>query len=251
MDLGLTDRRVLVTGATTGIGLAVARAYAAEGARVAVTYRNRADAAAKLAADLGGGEHALAVRYALDEPEAPAAAIAAVEAAWGGVDILVANAVRRSARRGSDPVESVPASEWQSFVHDNLAQPIATVLLALAGMRARRWGRIVLISSHVVHDGRAGQEFYAAAKSGLHGFCRNVAWDVGRDGILVNVVCPGLTSTDGVLAHLPADVRNAETAATATGRLSSPADIAQAVVYLGSAANGNITGEIITVAGGR
>jgi 3-oxoacyl-[acyl-carrier protein] reductase len=251
VDLGLTDRRVLVTGATAGIGRAVAHAFGAEHARVAVAYRNRADTAEKLVADLGGAGRALAVRYALEDPAGPDEAVGAVEAAWGGVDVLVANAVRRGARRGPQPVETVAAADWQPFLRDNLAQPIATVLRALAGMRRRGWGRIVLVSSHAVRDGQRGQEFYAAAKAGLHGFCRSLAWDVGGDGILVNVVCPGLTTTEGVLADLPAAVRAHERAATATGRLSGPDEVASVVLYLGSPANGNVSGEVVTVAGGR
>jgi 3-oxoacyl-[acyl-carrier protein] reductase len=253
MELGLTGRRVLVTGATAGIGRAVATAFAAEGARVAVTYRHSAEQAAELTDELGGADgRALAVRYALDEADSPEAAVRTVEEAWGGVDVIVANAVRRMPRRApGEPAEQVDSAVWRPFVHDNLVQPMATVLSAVGGMRERGWGRIVLLSSHVVRDGRRGQEFYAAAKSGLHGFCRSLAHDVGSDGILVNVVCPGLTRTDGVLANLPATVREEERTATATDRLSTPAEVAATTVFLGSAANGNLTGEVITVAGGR
>ncbi|MFI1913905.1 SDR family NAD(P)-dependent oxidoreductase [Nocardia sp. NPDC020380] len=251
MDFGFHERRVLVTGATGGIGSAVARAFSAEGARVALTYRTQRDTAEQLAAELGGGaDRAMAVRYALDEPDSPESAVHAIEQRWGGVDILVANAVHRLPRRGADAhFEQVPPESWRSFVTDNLAGTLGTVSAVLPGMRERRWGRIVLVSSHVVRDGQRGQEFYAAVKSALHGFARSLAWDTGPYGIPVNVLCPGLTTTPGVLANLPATVLERELAGTPSGRLSTPEEMADAVLLLAS--NANLTGEAITVSGGR
>jgi 3-oxoacyl-[acyl-carrier protein] reductase len=118
-------------------------------------------------------------------------------------------------------------------------------------MRRRGWGRLAFISSHIVHDGAPGQEFYGAGKAALHGLVRSLAWDAGPDGVLANVVCPGLTTTDGVLTQLPDEVRQRELRRTPTGRLSTPEDIATAVAFLCSAANTNITGTELTVAGGR
>jgi 3-oxoacyl-[acyl-carrier protein] reductase len=253
METGLKGRTVLVTGASSGIGAAIARAYSDEGANVALTYRSDRESAERLAHDLGAGQgRAMAVRYSLAEPETVASAFAEVTERWGGVDVLVANAVRWAPRRAPDEhFEDVAADDWRSFLDDNLAPTLRTVQLAVPGMRWRSWGRIVLVSSHVAHDGHRGQEFYGAAKSALHGFARNLAWDVGPDGVLVNVVCPGLTTTDRVLRGLPAEIRERETARTPTGRLSSPEDTAAAVLFLGSEANGNMTGQVVTVAGGR
>ncbi|MFI6660246.1 SDR family NAD(P)-dependent oxidoreductase [Streptomyces sp. NPDC050523] len=253
MDMGLKDRTVLVTGASSGIGAAIARAYAAEGARVALTYRGDSTAGQRLARELGADrDTAMALRYSLAEPETVESAVAEVTRRWGGVDVLVANAVRWAPRRApGEHFEDVPAGDWTAFLAGNLAPTLRTVQLTVAGMRKRSWGRIVLISSHVALDGHRGQEFYGAAKSALHGFARSLAWDLGPDGVLVNVVCPGLTATERVLGGLPAEVRERETRLTPTGRLSSPEDIAGAVLFLGSAANGNTTGQIVTVAGGR
>lgn len=253
MDMGLKGRTVLVTGASSGIGAAIARAYAAEGARVALTYRSDREAGERLARELGADQDAaMALRYSLAEPDAVESTVAEVTRRWGGVDVLVANAVRWAPRRPpGEHFEDVPADDWTAFLDHNLAPTLRTVQLTVAGMRERSWGRIVLISSHVALDGHCGQEFYGAAKSALHGFARSLAWDLGPDGVLVNVVCPGLTATERVLGGLPAEVRERETRLTPTGRLSSPEDVADAVLFLGSAANGNTTGQIITVAGGR
>jgi 3-oxoacyl-[acyl-carrier protein] reductase len=241
MDLGLKDRAVLVTGATGGIGAAVCRAFAAEGARVTVAYHSSADHAAALAREIDG----TVVRYALEEPDTIAAAVQ-------DVDVLVANAVRWGRRRTPGTrFEDVPTDEWQPFVAANIAPVLETVQRAVPGMRANGWGRIALVSSHVATDGHRGQDFYAAAKSALHGFARSLAWDVGPDGILVNVVSPGLTATARVLSGLPVPVRDGEIGRTPTGRLSTPEDVANAIVFLCSAANGNVTGETVTVAGGR
>ncbi|MFI1469049.1 SDR family NAD(P)-dependent oxidoreductase [Streptomyces wuyuanensis] len=253
MDMGLTGRRVLVTGGSSGIGEAIARAYADEGSRVALTYRGGGEAAERLARELGAGrDAAMAVRYSLGEPDSVESAVATVTERWGGVDVLVANAVRWAPRRAPGTrFEEVASGDWRAFLDGNLAPTLRTVQLVVAGMRARSWGRIVLISSHVALDGHRGQEFYGAAKSALHGFARSLAWDVGSDGVLVNVVCPGLTTTERVLTGLPDEIRERELRSTPTGRLSSPEDIAGAVLFLGSAANANTTGQTLTVSGGR
>lgn len=251
MDVGLTDRRVLVTGATGGIGRALTRAFAAEGARVAVAYHRDHAAAQASVAEWGGAQRALAVRYDLTDPACGDGAVGAVTARWGGLDVLVANAIRPPTfRPGASPFEDVPVADWLPFVQDNLVQTVATVQAAVGAMRRGGWGRIVLVSTHLVRQGAAGREFYTATKAALHGLASSLAWDVGRDGILVNVVAPGLTLTDRVAA-MPQEVRAREVAATPSGRLSTPAEVAHAVLFLGSALNGNITGEVLTVAGGH
>ncbi|MEV5374511.1 SDR family oxidoreductase [Streptomyces nondiastaticus] len=252
MDLGLAGRVVLLTGATRGIGAAAARAFAAEGAKVVLTYRRAKDTADALVSELGGEDRALAVRYALDEPGSPEEAVAEATRRWGGVDVLVANAYGRGNRRPPGVrFEDVPAGEWRATLTDNLAGTVRTAQLVLPGMRARGWGRMVLLSSHVATHGRRGQEVYGAAKSALHGLARSLAWEAGQDGVLVNVVAPGLTLTEGVVEMLPPALREQERERTATGRLSEPDAVAKTVVFLASASNTNVSGQVLHVDGGR
>ncbi|WP_327071971.1 SDR family NAD(P)-dependent oxidoreductase [Kitasatospora sp. NBC_01302] len=252
MNLDLSDRVVLITGAGRGIGLATARAFAAEGARVALTYRQSKDGVARLVNELGGTDCAMSVRYALDEPESAEAAVAEIQARWGRLDVAVVNAHQRGRRRPpGERFEDVDPAEWQPAVTDNVLGATRLAQLVLPGMRERGWGRLLFLSSHNVRHGRGGQEFYAAAKSALHGLARSLAWDAGPDGVLVNVVAPGLTLTEGVLEALPAALLEQERERTPTGRLTEPEAVADAVVFLASAANGNISGEVLHVSGGR
>jgi 3-oxoacyl-[acyl-carrier protein] reductase len=249
MDFGLSGRTVLVTGGTGGIGREIVRAFAAEGARVAVGYHTAGEAARKLAAESGT---AMAVRYALEDPGSGDSAVAEIEERWGPVEVLVTSAMRWGPRRSpATRFEDVPDGDWRPVLEHNIAPVVDGVRRVMPGMRRSGWGRIALISSHNAAGGNRGQEYYGAAKAALHGFARSLAWDAGPDGILVNVVAPGLTMTDRVRDGLPAPVRERELANTPSGRLSDPADVANAVVFLCSAANGNITGETLTVSGGR
>ncbi|MFI7056591.1 SDR family NAD(P)-dependent oxidoreductase [Streptosporangium canum] len=248
MDTELRDRVVLVTGASTGIGAATARAYGREGARVAITYRNNPDKAEKVAADVeAAGGQAHVVRLDLEDLPTIGQAVATVVERWGGIDVLVANAVRWGGDGPPDPgvrFEDVPLREWEAMINANLVGTAASVRAVLPGMRARGWGRIVLVSSSVAEEGLPGPGPYGTAKSGLYGLARSLAWNGGRDGILVNVVAPGFTLTDS-RPGIPRPVIDALAAATPSRRLSNSDDVARIIVFLGSGANGNLTGEII------
>jgi NAD(P)-dependent dehydrogenase (short-subunit alcohol dehydrogenase family) len=247
MHTGLKDKVAVVTGASSGIGAATAVALGREGARVALTYNSGADRAEQVADRVrdAGGE-ARTVPLTLEDPDSVEAAIDQVVAAWGGIDVVVANAVRWPQARAEDGrAEALPMSEWQESLRTNLEGTIATLLAALPSMRQRDWGRIVLVSSSVADEGQPGPNPYGVGKSALWGLARQLAWDVGRDGILVNVIGTGFTVTERNLANFGDEVRDAVASRAPSRRLSSPQEVANLVVFLCSAANGNITGEQI------
>jgi len=249
MDLGLADKRVLVTGATRGIGRATARAFADERARVAITYHTSAAAAKSVVEDLGGEDRAFAVQYDLADPASIEEAVHAVEDRWGGVDVVVANAQTWVWINPDDmpPYQDFPMDYWLARFRENVEGHLSTVRHALRGMRERGWGRIVLLSSVTATHGRPGSEIYSAAKASLHGFVRGLMWT--RDGVLANVVAPGGTLTESLEAVDPALLEQA-TRETPSGRLSTADDVARLIVFLSSAANGNVNGEVIHTAGG-
>ncbi|WNE96752.1 SDR family oxidoreductase [Streptomyces luomodiensis] len=234
MELGLEGRTVLVTGATGAIGRAAARAFAAQGARVALAFRHRREAAEALAAELSGPDRsrAFAVPYALEDSASPRWVVAAVEDRWGGLDVLVANARREDPRLEPHArFEDVREEHWLPLVADGFAPAIRTVQWAVAGMRKRGWGRIALVASPRAAGGDRGAEFHAVARAGLHGLARGLVAEVGGDGVLVNAVCP---------------------APPPPGRPpATPEDIARTLLFLCSAANATITGEALTLVGRR
>lgn len=255
MDLGLAGKRVLVTGATRGIGKATALRYADEGASVAITYNESAQEAAELVDQLGGPRKAMAVPYDLRDLSSIDAAVGAVNEAFGGVDVLIANALWF---RWGDPEDDLLFEErdtasWTARFRANTEGHMRTAQLVLGGMKESGWGRIVLLSSITAHYGRAKSELYTTSKTALHGFARGLMWV--RNGVLVNVVAPGATKTElmGELLDDPITrvMVDREVEQTPSGRLSEPDEIAKLIVFLGSEANGNINGEVIHTAGGR
>ncbi|ONI78138.1 acetoacetyl-CoA reductase [Actinosynnema sp. ALI-1.44] len=249
MDLGLADKRVMITGATRGIGKATAQLFAAEGARVAITYHSGADVAEKLVEDLGGEDRAHAVPLDLADPASIRDAVAAVEEKWGGVDVLVANAQSWVWVDPGQlpPFEDLNTDEWFSLMRANVEGHMLAVQGALRGMRARGWGRIVLLSSVTAELGMPGSEIYGGAKSALHGFVRGLMWT--RDGVLANVVAPGGTLTES-LQNVDPEIVKRSADRTPSGRLSTPEDVGRVILFLCSEANGNVNGEVVRTAGG-
>lgn len=247
MDLGLLQRVVLITGGSGGIGAATARTFAREGAKVAITYQKDKQSAEKVVSDITqtGGE-AFATPMDLEDLPSVHRAVDSVLQRWGTVDVLVANAVRwgGSAPDPTTRFEDVPVEEWLAMISANLVGAAATVRAVLPAMRAQKWGRIVLISSSVAEEGVPGPGPYGTAKSGLYGMARSLAWEGGRDGILVNVVAPGFTLTDR-RPDIPQHVLDQLAAGTPTRRVSSAEDVAKLTVFLGSEANRNLTGEVV------
>jgi 3-oxoacyl-[acyl-carrier protein] reductase len=239
----LTGRTALVTGATGGIGEAVARALHAQGAMVAITGRRESELA-RLAADLGG-TRVLALPADLTDPAAPAALVEAVEARGGTLDILVNNAgFTRDmlALRMGD-------ADWNAVLEVDLTAPFRLARAALRGMMKRRHGRIISIASIVGVTGNAGQANYAAAKAGLIGLSKSLALEVATRGVTVNVVAPGFVQT-AMTDAIPEAARATLLSRIPTGRMGQPSDVAAALVYLASAEAGWVTGQTLHVNGG-
>jgi len=235
----LHDRAVLVTGGSAGIGRAIAEAYRDEGARVAITYRTGREAAEEWAA--AGGA---AVPMDLEDPASVSGAVAAAAGRLGGLDVLVLNAVRWPAA-GADRIEDLPEEDWRAVLRANLEGAVAAVAAAAPALRASELGRLVIISSGVAEEGMPTAWAYAAAKAGLHGLARTLAWDLGRDGVLVNVVLAGFTATDRNRDRVPRELRERLGALTPQGRISSPEEVARLALFLGSGANASVTGEVV------
>lgn len=227
-------RSVLVTGGNRGIGLAIARAFAADGDAVTVTYRS------------GEPPEGLAgVRCDVTDTASVDAAFAEVEANQGPVEVLVANAgitKDQLLMRMSD-------EEWDSVIQTNLAGAFRTVRRASKGMIRLKKGRIVLIGSVVGLYGSPGQVNYSATKAGLVGIARSVARELGSRGITANVVAPGFIDTD-MTADLGDDRKAAIVSQVPLGRLAAPEEVAAVVAWLASDASSYVTGAVIPVDGG-
>ncbi|MCD9087869.1 3-oxoacyl-ACP reductase FabG [Stenotrophomonas sp. SY1] len=243
MSKPLQGEIALVTGASRGIGAAIADELAAQGATVIGTATTESGAAAigeRLAAQ-GGHGRALNVT----EPGAVEALIEAVSKEFGAITILVNNAgITRD-----NLLMRMKDEDWQAILDTNLTSVYRTSKAVMRGMMKARKGRIINIASVIGVTGNAGQANYAAAKAGIIAFSKSLAKEIGSRGVTVNVVAPGFIDTD-MTKDLPEDAKAAMLGQVALGRLGEPADIARAVGFLAGPSASYITGETLHVNGG-
>jgi 3-oxoacyl-[acyl-carrier protein] reductase len=238
----LSDRKVLVTGASGGIGGAVARAMYAQGATVALAGRNR-EALDALAVELGDRSHV--VVGDLGDTESADAMMSAAADAMGGIDILVNNA----GLARDNLAMRIKDEDWQAVIDVNLTATFRLSRAVLRGMMKARWGRIINVTSIVGVTGNPGQTNYAASKAGIIGMSKSMAGEVATRGITVNCIAPGFIATP-MTESLSDDQREKLTAAVPAGRLGAPEDVAACAVFLASEEAAYVTGQTLHVNGG-
>ena len=233
----------LVTGASRGIGAAIADELAAQGATVIGTATSEAGAKAIGERLAGSGGHGRVLDVA--DPASVEALIDGIASDIGPVSILVNNAgITRD-----NLLMRMKDEDWQAILDTNLTSVYRTSKAVMRAMMKARKGRIINIASVIGVTGNAGQANYAAAKAGIIGFSKSMAREIGSRGITVNVVAPGFIDTD-MTRSLPEDARKGMLDQIALGRLGEPADIARAVAFLAGPSAAYITGETLHVNGG-
>ena len=242
----MTQRTALVTGGTGGLGTAIIANLAKQGHRVATNYRDqaKADAWQKKMADQG--VEVCMVQGDVTDPDACAAMVREIEKQCGPVDILINNAgITRDTT-----FHRMDYQQWTDVVNTNLNACFNVTRPVIEGMRTRKWGRIVQISSINGQKGQYGQANYAAAKAGMHGFSISLAQENAKFGITVNTVSPGYVGTDMVMA-VPEEVREKIVAQIPVGRLGKPEEIAHAVAFFTGEESSWITGANLAINGGH
>nr|WP_319248347.1 beta-ketoacyl-ACP reductase [uncultured Celeribacter sp.] len=232
----------LVTGGSRGIGAAISIALKEAGYTVAATYAGNDEAAATFTKETGIKTY----KWSVADYDACVAGIAQVEADLGPVEVLVNNAgITRDA-----PFHKMTPDQWRDVMDTNLSGVFNMTHPLWPGMRERKFGRVINISSINGQKGQFGQANYSAAKAGDIGFTKALAQEGARAGITVNVICPGYIATEMVMA-VPEKVRESIISTIPVGRLGEPEDIARCVVFLASDDAGFITGSTITANGGQ
>ena len=235
-------RIALVTGGSRGIGAAISRALKAEGYAVAATYAGNDEAAAKFSEETGIPTY----KWNVASYDESRAGIERVESDLGPIDVVVANAgITRDA-----PFHKMTPQQWQEVIDTNLTGVFNTIHPVWPGMRERKYGRVIVISSINGQKGQFGQVNYAATKAGDLGIVKSLAQEGARLGITANAVCPGYIATDMVMA-VPEKVREAIIGQIPVGRLGEPEEIARCVTFLASEEAGFITGATISANGGQ
>ena len=237
------DGRIsLVTGASGGIGRALAGRLAGEGASVAVHYAHSADAARQIAEEISSrGGRAAVVEADLSDPAGPDQVVDAVERELGAIDVLVAN---HGHSRPRSSLDEVTAQEWDRTLAVNARAPFLLSRRVLPGMRERRFGRIMFTSSVAALTGGVVGPDYAASKAALHGLTHYLATRVAADGVTVNALAPALIDNTGMLPGDPGDLAKL----IPVGRLGTPEEVAD--LALAVLRNGYVTNHVMSIDGG-
>ena len=235
-------RVALVTGGTRGIGAAISKTLKAAGCEVAANFAGNEEAAAKFTAETG----IKTFKWNVADYDASKAGIAEVEAELGPIDIVVANAgITRDA-----PFHKMTPEQWNQVIDTNLSGVFNTVHPVWPGMRERKFGRVIVISSINGQKGQFAQVNYAATKAGDLGIVKSLAQEGARAGITANAICPGYIATEMVMA-IPEEVRNKIIAGIPAGRLGEPEEIARCVAFLASDDSGFMNGSTISANGAQ
>jgi acetoacetyl-CoA reductase len=235
-------RVALVTGGSRGIGAAISKALKAAGHAVAANYAGNDEAAAAFTAETGIRTY----KWNVADYDASKAGIARVEADLGPIDIVIANAgITRDA-----PFHKMTPDQWKAVIDTNLTGVFNTVHPVWPGLRDRKFGRVVVISSINGQKGQFGQVNYAATKAGDLGIVKSLAQEGARFGITANAVCPGYIATEMVMA-VPEKVREGIIAGIPAGRLGEPEEIARCVAFLVADDAGFINGSTISANGAQ
>lgn len=246
----LENRASLVTGASRGIGRAIALKLAELGSKVAVNYvaieeSNKADADEVVKSMTDMGVEAVAVEADVRDSEAVKGMVEQVAQRWGKIDILVNNAgINRDTLllRMSDDA-------WDAVIDTNLRGAFLCTKYAVKYMMKQQWGRVISLSSVVGRVGNAGQSNYAASKGGIIAFTKSVAREMGSRNITANAIAPGFIVTD-MTNKLPPETRDGLLSMIPLARLGQPEDVAELVAFLAGEKAGYITGQVITIDGG-
>jgi len=236
----LKDRVALVTGGSRGIGAAVAIALAKAGADVAVNYREQAAAANAVCSEITGTRRkAIAIQANVSVSDDVRRMVAEIEAHLGGIDILINNAAIAHPRN----LEDITGAEWDEVLTVNLKSVFLVTQAVIGGMRQRKWGRIINLSSIAAQTGGAVGAHYAASKAGIIGLTHSCASSFVREGITANAIAPALIETDMVTSN-----PNANPNLIPMGRFGSVDDVASVAAML--AMNDYMTGQTVSVNGG-
>ena len=246
MRWGLDGRIALVTGASRGIGRAIAIRLAEEGCDVAVNYNTSKDAAEEVLMVIRGtGRRSVAVQADVASPEQVETMVTTVEGELGPVDILVNNAgIHKHHKSWEMSVE-----DWDRIIGVNLTGAYLTSRLLGPRMAERGWGRIVNISSIVADIGSDHEAHYTASKAGMHGLTKSLALELSPKGVTVNAVSPGWIRTD-MTADVVEEEWDEALAEIPMGRIGEPEEIASVVAYLSSPESSYVTGQVLHVNGG-